>query len=330
MLSVRNICSSFSSYTRLWRLSIFSLPAFLFVSLFSLFCCVFSLLPIHVVSSFAEVPLPLPLPLPVSDVVEDLSESLDEDSDDNMGEESISEEDLSLLKDWNEDGSINVVAFGDSITYGTGDGNRAGVNLSVVPQVADSVGYPSRVSSVLSLPVLNYGVPGENMIGEGSYRFVRMVKTTRPDLVILSEGSNDAMLRSDPATFARVLQIMINLASAYSTKVVLGTITPSCCLHEGRGYFTSAYNRIIYSLVSSNDLPLVDIYRAFVNTCGGNSKCYLLNLPEGLHPNKIGYDVMGEMVSSIMLGFDILNSDGAVSYENFLNLAPGSLRTVSD
>ncbi len=234
----------------------------------------------------------------------------------------------SLLQDWNGAGKVTVVAFGDSLTRGTGDFTAPGIEVETVDTPKGKAGYPMRVEKTLNFPIRNAGVPGEKLAEEGVYRFITLIKNQKPDIVVLSEGANDAIGRFSASQLFRLFQTMINIATANGTKVVLATIPPSCCIHDGREPITNGYNQQIYSLTSANSLGLANIHRAFMNTCGGNLECYLLNLPEGLHPNTAGYDVMGEMIASYLLGFDILVGESAVLYEKALKLPPGSLKTV--
>ena len=234
----------------------------------------------------------------------------------------------SLIQDFNEDGRTIIVGFGDSITRGVGDGIPAGrVSEGPFDAPRGEAGYPQRVESLIKFPISNAGVPGETLAGEGASRFVRLIKSQRPDVIIAMEGANDAITRFDSHEFRRLFQAMINIASALGTRVVIGTIPPSCCAHDGREPITSGYNQVIYSLAATNTLNLFDAHRGFLSTCGGDTNCYLLKLPEGLHPNSDGYDVMGELVTSTLLGFDILNKESATQFEKALGMAPGSLHT---
>jgi hypothetical protein len=56
---------------------------------------------------------------------------------------------------------------------------------------------------------------------------------------------------------------------------------------------------------------LADIARAFASTCDNLNKCQLLNVPEGLHPNTLGYDVIAQTVLATLYGIDIFSQSGA-------------------
>jgi hypothetical protein len=55
-----------------------------------------------------------------------------------------------------------------------------------------------------------------------------------------------------------------------------------------------------------------------------------MNLPEGLHPNSSGYDVVGEAVVASLLNIDLFAPEGPATLETALSLVPGTIITVPD
>lgn len=238
------------------------------------------------------------------------------------------QETTSLLVDHNGDGQISIAAFGDSITRGVGDfiSPDSSVDSVTVPPEGEA-GYPLRVEQFLSLPVANLGIPGERLTTQGVFIFASEIPARRPDIVIISGGSNDAIDRISVSRFARAIQTTINIADAVGTKAVLATTPPVCCNRSGLQPILDAYEAEWRTRAVVNELPLADVDRAYTNTCN-RSNCSLLNRPEGLHPNITGYDVSGEVVTATLLGIDLLEPNGPATLEAMLGLVPGSVTTV--
>ncbi|HUN54215.1 MAG TPA: arylesterase [Smithella sp.] len=99
-----------------------------------------------------------------------------------------------------------VVAFGDSITFGTGAG----------PQES----YPAVLEQMIGRKVINAGVPGE-ITAEGLSRLPQVLDTEKPALLILCHGGNDTLRQLSREQTARNIREMVGLARQRGVAVVL-------------------------------------------------------------------------------------------------------------
>lgn len=99
-----------------------------------------------------------------------------------------------------------VLAFGDSLTYGTG--------------AAREESYPAQLERGIKRKVVNAGVPGE-VSAAGLERLAGVLEEVKPALVIVCHGGNDFLRKMDEASAARNVRAMIALAQERGIAVVL-------------------------------------------------------------------------------------------------------------
>ena len=99
-----------------------------------------------------------------------------------------------------------IVAFGDSLTYGTGADTQTA--------------YPAVLSTLIHHPVINAGVPGETT-SEAITRLPQVLNQYHPKLVLLCLGGNDILRQQPPATIAENLRTLIRAIQASGASVVL-------------------------------------------------------------------------------------------------------------
>lgn len=99
-----------------------------------------------------------------------------------------------------------VLAFGDSLTFGTGAG--------------PGESYPEVLSGLIGRTVVNAGVPGE-VSTDGLLRLPALLDREQPALLLLCHGGNDQLQRLDPARLADNLRAMIREARDRNITVVL-------------------------------------------------------------------------------------------------------------
>jgi lysophospholipase L1-like esterase len=231
----------------------------------------------------------------------------------------------SLLSDVNGDGLVGIAAFGDSITYGVGDGYAPGADVPVIEESGAPRGYPKRLTSLLNLSVRNSGVPGEELVAQGVWRLPQIVTSAQVDTVLLMEGSNDSVKQISRGDYARALQRAINVTRAAGKQIVVATIPPPTANHESLAFITESYSSAVRELAAINDVPVADVEVLWRSTCPELQTCDLYNEPEGLHPNKKGYDALSQIFAASLMGVDLLSPSGPSELESALGLPEGAV-----
>lgn len=99
-----------------------------------------------------------------------------------------------------------ILAFGDSLTYGTG----ANENES----------YPAQLEGMIGRKVVRAGVPGE-VTAQALERLPGALDEYRPQLLLLCIGGNDFLRRLGNAQAERNVRAMVELARSRGVAVVL-------------------------------------------------------------------------------------------------------------
>jgi lysophospholipase L1-like esterase len=163
-----------------------------------------------------------------------------------------------------------VLAFGDSLTFGTG---------------ADpSESYPARLESLIRRKVIAAGVPGESS-AEGLARFPSALDEAKPQLVILCHGGNDFLRKLDDTQAANNLRAMVRLARSRGAQVLLVGVPkpgllpspadfyPEIAKEFGLPYEGTALRKILIDNALKSDL---------------------------VHPNAAGYARLAEAVAALL------------------------------
>lgn len=235
-----------------------------------------------------------------------------------------------ILADNNGDGIVTYVGFGDSITYGVGDGSSPGEYVVTAPATDGRGGYVPRLSGLLGIAAVNSGFPGEELVAAGVHRFPAVARGLAPDIVGVFEGSNDAIKRVGRDQISRSMQKMINVTFALGLQPVVFTLPPPCCQRQSLRPFTNSYSQAVREISLYNQIPMVDLERAWRTTCSEQNQCELYNVPEGLHPNTLGYDAIAQTTAASLLQIDIFAENGAHDLEAALGLAAGTVVVKPD
>jgi len=163
-----------------------------------------------------------------------------------------------------------VVAFGDSLTYGTG--------------ANEEESYPVQLARITGRRVVREGVPGE-VSATGLARLPAALDEHQPRLLILCHGGNDFLRRLPKEQAAENVRAMIRLAKDRGVEVLLiGTPEIGFTLTPPEFYAGIAKQ---FGIPYEGDV-LTKILR------NGELKS------DQIHPNAQGYRLMAERVAELL------------------------------
>lgn len=175
-----------------------------------------------------------------------------------------------------DDGTLRIVAFGDSLTQGYG----------LPPNQAFPVQLEAalRTKGVLAA-VFNAGVSGET--SEDGLARIHHVLAVQPQIVILEFGANDVFAQFEPEETYVNLDRILTILRAKKIRVLLaGSRVPSVAGPE----YDEEFNAIFPRLAEKHGVPL---YPFFLEGVAGNAE---LNTSDGIHPNAEGIAVVVERI----------------------------------
>lgn len=170
-----------------------------------------------------------------------------------------------------------VLAFGDSLTYGSG----------AAPQES----YPAVLEQLIGRRVTNQGIPGE-ISADGLARLPEALDSVRPSLLILCHCANDLLRHMDQARAADNLRAMIRLARERGISVALIAVpSPDLSLTPPEFYRQVAAEFALP--LESKVLPRILAKRSLKS--------------DYIHPNAAGYRQMAEAVAALLRKSGALN-----------------------
>ena len=173
-------------------------------------------------------------------------------------------------------GDAVLLAFGDSLTFGTG--------------AADNESYPAQLEPLVGRKVVRAGVPGE-VTAQALARLPGELDAHKPQLLLLCIGGNDFLRRLSKDEAERNVREMVRLATARGIAVVLiGTpepgfgVTPPAFYADIAKEFRVPYEKsVIGDVLKDTSLK-----------------------SDPIHPNAKGYRIIAERVA------DVLKKSGAI------------------
>jgi len=163
-----------------------------------------------------------------------------------------------------------IVAFGDSLTHGTG--------------ASSDTAYPAVLATLTGRTVINAGVPGDTTMS-GLQRLSGVLAEHKPRLVLLCLGGNDMLRKHPEAATENNLRLLVRTIRASGAEVVLIGV-PEPRLFGGAPDF---YARVAEEM----QLPLED--EVFNEVLKDNR---LKSDP--IHANAAGYRVVAERLDEFL------------------------------
>jgi lysophospholipase L1-like esterase len=163
-----------------------------------------------------------------------------------------------------------VLAFGDSLTHGTG--------------AAAAESYPAVLEGLIGRKVVRAGVPGE-VSATGLARLPEVLDEVKPQLLVLCHGGNDFLKKADETQTAQNVRAMVALARERGISVILlatpklgfGVVVPRFYAQIGQELGVPVEERILEEILTDKDLK-----------------------SDLIHPNAKGYRMMAEAVAKLL------------------------------
>lgn len=163
-----------------------------------------------------------------------------------------------------------IVAFGDSLTYGTG--------------ASENESYPAVLAQLIQRKVVKAGVRGEQTSG-GLARLASVIEEHRPALMIVCLGGNDMLRKADEAQTRNNLREIIRTIKGQGIAVVLVGVPKPALITSAPGFYA-------------------EIAKEFAVPYEGKIVTSVLYQPDlkvdPIHPNAAGYRKMAEAIAELL------------------------------
>jgi acyl-CoA thioesterase-1 len=169
-----------------------------------------------------------------------------------------------------------IVAFGDSLTYGTG--------------AAENESYPAVLAQLIAHTVVRAGVPGE-ITAQALERLPGVLDEHKPSLVIICLGGNDMLRKVNDTDTAANLRAIVRTAKQSGAAVVLiGVPRPALLTSAPKFYAEIAHE---FAIPYEGAIVTSVLYKPELKS-------------DPIHPNAAGYRKIAGAVA------DLLRKAGAV------------------
>jgi len=164
-----------------------------------------------------------------------------------------------------------ILAFGDSLTFGTGADHQ-------------TESYPAILTELSGRTVINAGVPGE-VSREGLARIETLLTQHQPQLVLLCHGGNDLIRKLSESELRQNLTGMVERIRAHGAEVVMLSVPKP-------GLFLKAapvYQEVAHALqvpLENDIIPDIESDTALK--------------ADPIHPNARGYRLLAERMHELL------------------------------
>jgi lysophospholipase L1-like esterase len=163
-----------------------------------------------------------------------------------------------------------IVAFGDSLTYGTG--------------AAEQESYPAVLAQLIGHEVVRSGVPGE-VTAQGLQRLPEVIEEYRPRLMIVCLGGNDMLRRLSMSEIKANLRSIIKAIKDRGIAVVLIGVPQPALLSSAPAFYAELARE--FAIPYEGEILATVLYAAEMKA-------------DPIHPNAKGYRQMAEAVAALL------------------------------
>ena len=163
-----------------------------------------------------------------------------------------------------------IVAFGDSLTYGTG--------------ARESESYPVVLGELIKRKVIRAGVPGE-ATGGGLERLERVIDEHQPVLMIVCLGGNDMLGRSADAQIIANLREIIKTIKGRGISVMLVGVPRPGLITETAPFYGELARE--FDIPYEGTIVIDVLYQRELKS-------------DPIHPNAKGYRKMAEAIAKML------------------------------
>jgi acyl-CoA thioesterase-1 len=169
-----------------------------------------------------------------------------------------------------------IVAFGDSLTYGTGAEAKAS--------------YPAVLAQLIGRKVIRAGVPGE-VTAQGRARLASVIEEYNPRLVIVCLGGNDMLRRVSEQEIKRNLRAMLADIERHGIAAVLIGVPKPALLTSAPEFYAELAAE--FNIPYEGEVVTNVLYKSEYKS-------------DAIHPNAQGYRKIAEAIA------ELLRKSGAV------------------